>query len=207
MNLSLLSLFVPTFIIVSATPGMCMTLSMTLGMTIGVRRTLWMMAGELVGVGLVAIAAVVGVASIMLRYPSVFMVLKYIGATYLCWLGIQLWRSCGRMAVHEFGDGGQASSGRKELVVQGFVTAVANPKGWAFFVSLLPPFIDASQPLTLQLSMLVSFILIIEFCFLLFYAQGGKTLRKFLQKRGNVQRINRLAGVMMVAVGFWLALG
>ncbi len=48
---------------VSVTPGMCMTLSMTLGMTIGVRRTFWMMAGELLGVGLVAAAAVIGVAT------------------------------------------------------------------------------------------------------------------------------------------------
>ncbi|MGL1933339.1 MAG: LysE family transporter, partial [Desulfotalea sp.] len=95
MNYSLLSLFIPTFIFVSITPGMCMTLSMTMGMTIGVRRALWMMAGELVGVGILAIAAVLGVASIMLKYPAVFMVLKYVGGGYLFWLGIQLWRSCG----------------------------------------------------------------------------------------------------------------
>ncbi|HET8790682.1 MAG TPA: LysE family translocator, partial [Modicisalibacter sp.] len=56
INLSLLSVFVPTFFMVSLTPGMCMTLSMVLGMTVGVRRALWMMAGELVGVGLVAVA-------------------------------------------------------------------------------------------------------------------------------------------------------
>ena len=49
LNFALLSAFVPTFMFVSLTPGMCMTLSMTLGLTIGVKRTLWMMVGELVG--------------------------------------------------------------------------------------------------------------------------------------------------------------
>lgn len=52
VSLGMLSVFVPTFFLVSLTPGMCMTLAMVLGMTQGVRRTLWMMAGELVGVGL-----------------------------------------------------------------------------------------------------------------------------------------------------------
>ena len=66
LNLTLLSAFVPTFFIVSITPGMCMTLALSLGITIGVRRALWMMAGELVGVGLVATASAVGVATFML---------------------------------------------------------------------------------------------------------------------------------------------
>ena len=69
-DFAILAVFIPTFFFVSITPGMCMTLAMTLGMSVGVRRTLWMMAGEVIGVALVAIAAVVGVASIMLNYPS-----------------------------------------------------------------------------------------------------------------------------------------
>lgn len=207
MNFTLLSLFIPTFIVVSATPGLCMTLSMTLGMTIGIRRTLWMMAGELVGVGLIAVAAVLGIASIMLKHPEVFVVLKYVGGAYLFWLGVQLWRSCGRMAIQDVEEKEQKRATRKELISQGFVTAIANPKGWAFIVSLLPPFIDASLPLTPQLSMLVVVILCIEFVFLLIYAQGGKTMRRFLQKSGNVQRINKSAGVLMMVVGGWLAFG
>ncbi len=43
---AILALFIPTFFFVSVTPGMCMTLSMTLGMSLGVRRTLHMMWGS-----------------------------------------------------------------------------------------------------------------------------------------------------------------
>ncbi|WP_419569840.1 hypothetical protein [Rheinheimera sp.] len=46
VNLALLGAFIPTFLFVSVTPGMCMTLAMTLGMSQGVRRTLWMMWGN-----------------------------------------------------------------------------------------------------------------------------------------------------------------
>ena len=51
MNLALLSMFIPTFFFVSITPGMCMTLALSLGMSIGYQRTLWMMLGEVIGVG------------------------------------------------------------------------------------------------------------------------------------------------------------
>lgn len=57
MSWATLSVFIPTFLFVSLTPGMCMTLAMVLGMTQGVKRTLWMMVGELIGVGFVAAAA------------------------------------------------------------------------------------------------------------------------------------------------------
>ncbi len=81
IDLQLLALFIPTFFFVSITPGMCMTLSMTLGMTIGVKRSLHMMWGELLGVGLVAVSAVIGVATIMLKYPNAFSALKYLGGS------------------------------------------------------------------------------------------------------------------------------
>ncbi|MFG6179018.1 LysE family translocator [Halomonas sp. THAF12] len=206
LSLSVLSVFVPTFLLVSLTPGMCMTLAMVLGMTQGVRRTLWMMAGELVGVGLVAIAAGAGVAALMLRQPGLFAVFKWLGGAYLAYLGVMMWRSRGRMAIPDT-LASQARAGRRELAVQGLVTAVANPKGWAFFMALLPPFLDASRPLPAQLAALVAVILTIEFGALLAYATGGQTLRHLLGQADKVRLLNRVAGTLMVGVGLWLALG
>ena len=76
-----------------------MTLALSLGMTIGVHRTLWMMAGELVGVAVVALATLAGVATIMLAYPEIFLIFKLVGGSYLAFLGIQLWQSKGAMAI------------------------------------------------------------------------------------------------------------
>ena len=207
LKLSLLSVFVPTFLLVSLTPGMCMTLAMVLGMTQGVRRALWMMVGELLGVGLVAASAGAGVAALMLRHPELFALFKWVGGAYLVYLGVMMWRSRGRMAIPLTLDRDAAPAARGQLALQGFVTAVANPKGWAFFVALLPPFLDASRPLTGQLAALVAVILAIEFFALLLYASGGRTLRRLLGESGNVRLLNRLAGTLMVGVGVWLALG
>lgn len=208
MNLSLLAAFVPTAFFVSITPGMCMTLALTMGMTIGVRRTMWMMAGELVGVAIVAVSAALGVATIMLEYPAVFVVFKYAGGAYLVFLGVQMWRSRGRMAL-SFDNANMAASSKMAtpvaLASQGFVTAIANPKGWAFMISLLPPFIHVEQPVLPQLSILVAILLVFELASLVMYASGGKSLRNFLEKSGNVRILNRIAGTLMIGVGVWLA--
>ncbi|MFB9868210.1 LysE family translocator [Vreelandella sulfidaeris] len=206
MSWATLSVFVPTFLFVSLTPGMCMTLAMVLGMTQGVKRTLWMMIGELLGVGLVAAAAGAGVAALMLRQPEIFVLFKWVGGAYLGYLGVMMWRSRGRMAIPNELDAGPPAS-PMQLAIQGFVTAVANPKGWAFFMVLLPPFLDSSRPLPGQLMLLISVILSIEFASMLVYATGGKSLRNVLGKSGNVRLLNRIAGTLMIGVGLWLALG
>ncbi|EIJ0984724.1 TPA: LysE family translocator [Vibrio vulnificus] len=203
MNFALLSAFIPTFFFVSITPGMCMTLALTLGMSIGYKRTLWMMLGELVGVALVSVAAVVGIAAVMLNYPMLFISFKILGATYLVYLGIQMWCSRGKLSLSaETGPVSRANNW--QLIMQGFITAIANPKGWAFMISLLPPFIDKSAPLPPQLFLLVGIILISEFVCMTLYATGGKGLKRLLGQSQNVRRLNRIAGSLMIGVGIWL---
>ncbi|UZE95323.1 LysE family translocator [Alkalimarinus alittae] len=204
LSLSVLAVFIPTFFFVSITPGMCMTLALTMGMRFGLRKTLWMMLGELVGVALVASLSAVGVAALMLTYPALFVVLKYAGGAYLIYLGIQMWQSKGKMALN-IADDGNAVMSKKAFIMQGFITAIANPKGWAFFIALLPPFLNYSQPLTMQLVQLIFLILLLEFICLIIYAGGGKSLRAFMMKSGNLEHLNRIAGTLLIGVGVWLA--
>jgi len=205
LDFSLLAVFIPTFFFVSVTPGMCMTLAMSLGMSIGLKRTFAMMGGELLGVALVAFSSVVGVATIMLNHPDIFTIFKYLGGLYLGYLGIQMWMSRGKMALTHTEC--SITISRTALALQGFITAIANPKGWAFFIALLPPFINQNKPLLPQISILLAIILSLEFLCLILYASGGNTLRKFLQKSTNVKLMNRIAGTLMLGVGVWLAFG
>lgn len=205
LDFSVLIVFVTTFFFVSLTPGMCMTLAMSLGMSIGLKRTFFMMIGELSGVGLVATCSVVGVATIMLQHPTIFQIFKYLGGLYLGYLGVKMWLNKGKMALGTCVQDMNIS--KKTLITQGFVTAIANPKGWAFFIALFPPFINQTKSLIPQISILLAIILILEFICLVLYASGGNTLRVFLQKSDNVKLLNKFAGSLMIAVGLWLAIG
>ena len=184
-----------------------MTLAMTLGMTIGLKRTFAMMAGELVGVAIIAVSSVVGMAAMMFKYPDVFTAFKCLGGAYLVYIGIQMWLSRGKMAVSSATTQRSSVVSNSSLAMQGFITAIANPKGWAFFIALLPPFINKTQALLPQISVLVFIILTLEFICLVIYASGGSTLRKFLKVRDNVELMNKIAGALMIGVGVWLAVG
>lgn len=206
VNLALMGAFIPTFLFVSVTPGMCMTLAMTLGMSQGVRRTLWMMWGEMLGVALVAILAVCGVAAIMLQFPAVFYWFKLVGAAYLAWIGLQMWRAKGKLALPQAGEL-PARLPRRTLFSQGFITAVSNPKGWAFHMALLPPFIDPTLAFWPQLLVLVAIIILLEFGSMLLYASGGKALALFFGKANRVQYLNRIGASLMFGVALWMLLG
>ncbi|MBF7074685.1 LysE family translocator [Glaciecola sp. MH2013] len=200
-DIAVLMVFIPTFLFISITPGMCMTLAMTLGMTIGIRRTLWMMLGEVIGVASVAVMAVVGIASLMLNYPTIFSIFKWVGGIYLAYLGMRMWMS---KASIESLEGSTAIASNFQLISQGFVTAIANPKGWAFMVSILPPFINIEKTLSTQLLVLVSIIMLSEFLCMMIYASGGKGLRLALSKGDRIKWLNRIAGSLLSLVGVWL---
>lgn len=204
LDFTLVSLFIPTFFIVSITPGMCMTLAMVLGMSIGIRKTLWMMWGELIGVAIVAVSSVIGVSAIMLELPQIFDILKFIGAGYLFYIGINMWRSKGKLAI-SINNSSTVNTNKGSLFYQGFITAIANPKGWAFMISLLPPFINTQYALAPQLSVLITIILVSEFTCMMLYAAGGKTIGKVFTEQNNVKYLNWLSGTLMILVALWLA--
>lgn len=201
MDTARLLAFSASFFLIALSPGLCMTLAMSLGISIGVRRALWMMVGEVLGIALVGAAAMLGVAALLLASPTVFTAFKLGGAAYLLWTAWRSWHA----APAALG----AASGIQPgpLFAQGFVTAVANPKAWAFQMALLPPFIDADTPLLPQMAVLLGLMVVIEFACLLIYAIGGRSLSELLLRRGQAQWLNRIAACLMVGVAIWLVLG
>lgn len=179
-----------------------MTLSLSLGISIGVRRTLWMMLGELTGVALVAIAVLAGAATLLASAPGAFSLIKVLGAAYLIYCAVRAWRA--PVALSFDGSGGQQSN--VQLISQGFVASISNPKAWIFFAALLPPFINPDQAIVPQAALLLTAMLFIEFTCLLIYASGGRVMRDYLAKRGLGEWLNRIAASLMFAVAIWLLL-
>lgn len=201
MDSARLAAFCGSFFLIAMSPGLCMTLAMSLGIAIGVKRTLWMMLGELAGIALVGASAMLGVAALLLGAPQVFTAFKIVGAAYLLWSAWRNWNAQTAALTRS------ANATPAALCAQGFVTAVSNPKAWAFMMALLPPFIDPRAPLAPQMSVLLALMIAIEFSCLLIYAQGGRTLSELLLRRGQAQWLNRIAAVLMVGVAVWLLLG
>jgi len=205
VDFTLLYFFIPIFFIISITPGLCMTLALTMGITIGLKNTMKMMVGELLGVLIVASSAVVGGSTIINSYPTGFIIFKYIGGLYLVYIGYNTIKSKGSLSLNLDGSHKFHISFLK-LASQGFITAIANPKGWAFFIAMVPAFINYKNPIIPQITSLIIIIVIIEFISLMIYASGGQVLGKILKKQNNIKLVNSIAGIMMIGVGGWLAL-
>jgi threonine/homoserine/homoserine lactone efflux protein len=164
-----------------------------------------MMLGEVSGVALVVVICGVGISSVVAAYPLAFTAFRLAGGLYIAWLGIQLWRSRGALSVSLDRLENRTMPPRSTLVTQGFVTAIANPKGWAFFLALLPPFLlSDAAPLNPHLAAIIAVVALSELLCMTLYALGGRALGQILARRGNVALINRLAGTLMIGVALWL---
>jgi threonine/homoserine/homoserine lactone efflux protein len=203
MTLDLILLFIPTIAAVSLTPGLCMTLAFTLGLSIGYRRTLWMMLGEMVGVATVFIATFWGLGWLLSRDPIYFKLFSLIGGAYLLYLSLILFRQPPeKLMTKQLGDTSAAS-----LTGLGFITAVSNPKGWAFLVALLPGFVVTESPLVPQFAMMLIIMLSTEFLSMTLYATGGQWLATRLSNDSGLLSVNRIAAGMLSLAAVWVLSG
>ena len=203
MTLDLILLFIPTIAAVSLTPGLCMTLAFTLGLSIGYRRTLWMMLGEMVGVATVFIATFWGLGWLLARDPIYFKLFSLIGGAYLLYLSLILFRQPPeKLMTKQLGNTSAAS-----LTGLGFITAVSNPKGWAFLVALLPGFVVTESPLVPQFAMMLIIMLSTEFLSMTLYATGGQWLATRLSNDSGLLSVNRIAASMLSLAAVWVLSG
>jgi len=203
MTLDLILLFIPTIAAVSLTPGLCMTLAFTLGLSIGYRRTLWMMLGEMVGVATVFISTFWGLGWLLSRDPLYFKLFSLIGGAYLLYLSLILFRQPPeKLMTKQLGDTSAAS-----LTGLGFITAVSNPKGWAFLVALLPGFVVTESPLVPQFAMMLIIMLSTEFLSMTLYATGGQWLATRLSNDSGLLSVNRIAASMLSLAAVWVLSG
>ena len=72
------------------------------------------------------------VSALLLAYPSAYDAIRYIGAAYLLYLAIQMWRSSDALSA------GRAATTPHAAIWRGFVTNVLNPKTALFFFAFLP---------------------------------------------------------------------
>ena len=198
-----LGLYTLTIAAVSMTPGMCMTLAFTLGMTVGYRRALWMMVGELLGVAVVFSATFWSLTWVRDQGASWFAALSLLGGVYLMYLAIALFRQP-QQAISKIE---QLATLPYQLVGLGFVTAVGNPKGWAFLVALLPRFIEGEESLPLQFVAMLAIMTVTEFASMSLYAAGGHWFAaKMSGPRGRLG-VHRVAATVLAGVSLWVLAG
>lgn len=92
-------------------------------------------------------------------------------------------------------------------MVLGYVTAVSNPKGWAFLMALLPGFVVADASLAPQFVIMLVIMLSTEFLSMTAYATGGQWLAQRLSNNEGLFSVNKIAASMLLLAALWVLFG
>ena len=200
MTVQLFIFFAISTLLVSATPGSNMLFAFQCGLNHGLRRTLWAMAGLMLGLMILLGASLFGL-SIISRYPVVLDSVKVLGAIYLCYLGVQSWRSDGG----SFGSDIEADGSHWALFRTGIWVSLSNPKAILFFAAFFPKFINFSAPLLPQYVILVIGFYVVETFWQFMYAISGQKLVNWLGQGNRLLWLNRLCGAVFIVIAVALA--
>ncbi|KEA65548.1 Homoserine/homoserine lactone efflux protein [Marinobacterium lacunae] len=187
-------------ILISLSPGAGAATAMSYGLNHGVRGAAPAVAGLIAGYGTQLLIVAVGLGSLVAASPALFVGIKWVGAGYLIWLGISLWRSKGALA---------AGTGTRKRLRQRFISAylvnITNPKGMVFLVALVPQFMDPALPQGPQLLVIAATLLFVDWSVMTGYSGLASRLRALMQSPKAVRLQNRLSGSALIVAGLVLS--
>ena len=158
---------------------------------------------SVIGVGLGDLVAVtlslIGLGAIVATSATLFTALKWVGAAYLIYLGIQKWRSRPQ-AMAADGDSGPAPPNRM-LIRQSFVVTVLNPKSIAFFIAFLPQFMSVGAPLGPQMAILASTFVVLAIANAVLYVFAADAMRRAVRRPAILRWAERLSGSILIGAG------
>lgn len=199
MTLYPLFLLMATATVFSPGPGVVMTL--TNALRYGMRGTFGGILGIACGALVVAAISATSVGVLLATSALAFSLLKYLGAAYLIYLGIKLWRA---PAVN-FAEQPAQAAGFARRFVEGLSLQLTNPKAIFFFLSVFPQFIDGAQAYAAQFSLLVltySALVVVIHCG---YALSARRAKAWLSSARGARLVNRVGAATLVFFGAALA--
>jgi homoserine/homoserine lactone efflux protein len=200
MNWDLFVAFLLITAVLVITPGPIVTLVIATGAREGTRAALITVVGTTLGNAVLLAAIAFGLSWVVRNAVMLFEVLRWIGAAYLIWLGIQAWR-------HAAETGAAAPPPRGHLHVwRGFAVALSNPKSIAFFTAFLPQFVDPALPVEPQLALMCAVSVVLAAFTDTAWAAAAGLGRAWFMHSWRAKLLGRLSGAALIGGGVWLSL-
>jgi len=196
-------IFLATLLGVSLIPGPSTLIAFTHGATHGSGRAAFTALGNTAASTLQALAASAGLGMIVTRSATLFLAVKYAGAFYLIYVGIQFWRGAARGIALETQPAMPKATPRK-LFTRGFMVAASNPKAVVFFTALFPQFLSAQGTGVEHLAGMVLLVGVCAFSVAAFYGCLGAWLRGLKLSKTVMTRFYKMTGGLFVASGVGL---
>lgn len=194
--------FLAATIVVLIIPGPTIMLVVSCSLSQGKRAALPLALGVGLGDMVALVASMAGLGALLATSAAMFVILKWIGAVYLIYLGIKMWRArpevSGAMAA-------MRSDSSRSHVFRAFVVTATNPKSIAFFCAFLPQFIDHSAPVLPQICLLGVTFVVLAVVNAAMYALLAVRARAAVSSHRAMKIINRTGGTALIGAGLLTA--
>jgi threonine/homoserine/homoserine lactone efflux protein len=202
-----LAAFALTSFVLIIVPGPSVLFTISRALTTGRTGALLTVVGNAAGQSLQIVAVAFGIGAFVEQSIVAYTTVKWIGALYLVFLGVQAFRHRHDLAG-AMGDGLGPDRRSRRLLADGFLVGVTNPKSIVLFVAVLPQFVDsgAGNP-TAQLLLLGAVFPAIALVSDALWALGAASARAWLARSpGRMAAIGGTGGLAMIGLGVGLAL-
>ena len=200
-SLDVLLAFAAAACAVIVIPGPTVLLVTSYALSAGMRSALLCIAGVCAGDMLAMTLTFFGLGVVLAASATVFTWLKWLGAAYLLYLGVQLWRARGGQSVFS----GAAERQPWRIVGRAFMVNILHPKGLAFYAAFMPQFIAPTRPVLPQMLVLGAIFSGIALLVLLAYALLASRCRQWLVSPRAWRIFNRMGATCLVAAGLFTA--
>ena len=201
MTLSTWLAFFTASWLISLSPGAGAISCMSAGLRYGYRKALWNILGLQAGIVVLVAIVALGLGAALATSVLAFNLIKWFGVAYLCWLGVQQWRApVQALTVTE----AQVHAPR-DLLLQGLLVNVSNPKGIIFMLAVLPQFIDPALPSLLQYLQALATLCLTDLVVMSGYTLLAARVLSVLRNPVHIRWLNRGFGALFVAAGLLLA--
>jgi threonine/homoserine/homoserine lactone efflux protein len=178
-------------------PGPTVLLVVSYALGQGWRTVLPMTVGVALGDFTAMTLSMLGLGALLATSATLFTVLKWVGAAYLVYLGIRLWRAGGTLDAAPRTD---AVSAARMLGHAWLVTAL-NPKSITFFVAFLPAFLDPKADFLTQMVVFETTFLVLAFANAFGYALVAARARGFVANPRAIAVVNKVGGGLLIGAG------
>jgi threonine/homoserine/homoserine lactone efflux protein len=197
MSLETWLAFVAASAVLLVIPGPTILLVISYALGQGRRVAFPVAAGVALGDFTAMTLSMLGLGALLATSAMLFTILKWIGAAYLIWLGISLWRAGGRPAAVEARHGGAPL----RMLAHAWIVTALNPKSITFFIAFLPQFLDPQQSFLHQILIFESTFLCLAAANAFGYALAASRARRAVQSPGIVAWFNRIGGTLLIGAG------
>lgn len=199
MDISIWLTFVAASTALLLIPGPTILLVLSYALSHGRKVALATASGVALGDLVAMSASLAGLGALVLASAQLFLALKWLGAAYLVYMGIQLMRSAGSAKLGGLQQTRELSA--RECFTNATIVTALNPKSIVFFIAFVPQFVEPSAALLPQFSILIATFVGLATINALVYALLADKMRSKMQRPSIIVRLTRAGGAALVAMG------